>query len=167
MFTTINHNSIVLLSCFHVGFGAFNSDITTDRHNTIPPTVSSVLNAAGVCVLCTCEHGPLLALLLHPAVFFARQRVRRLEHKVVDVVALLEVSLLLRGLLLLEVRLDKSHLYVGELGVQVFGVDLREAAIKYGCEVLKHKHRGISLIRTKSKDLLIHNEYVIQTLVKL
>lgn len=77
-------------------------------------------------VSCTFENDPPLALLLYTTVFFARQRVRSLEHKVVDVVALLKVSLLLRCLLFLEVRLDKCHLDVGELGVQVFGVYLWE-----------------------------------------
>lgn len=76
----------------------------------------------------TCEHTPPLALLLHPAVLLARQRVRRLEDKAVDVVALLKVGLLLRRLLLLKVRLDERHLDVGELGVQVFGVYLRESS---------------------------------------
>lgn len=75
-------------------------------------------------MLRTCEHGPPLALLIHTTVLLARQRVRRLEHEAADVVALLEVGLLLRRFLLLEVRLDKSHLDVGELGVQVFRVHL-------------------------------------------
>lgn len=56
----------------------------------------------------------------------ARQGVRRLEDEAADVVALLEVGLLLRRLLLLEVRLDEGHLDVGELGVQVFRVHLRQ-----------------------------------------
>lgn len=75
-------------------------------------------------VSCTCEHDPPLALLLHASMFFARQRVRRLEHEAVDVVALLKVGLLFWCLFLLEVRFDKRHLYVGELGVQVFGINL-------------------------------------------
>ena len=78
------------------------------------------------CVSCTCEHTPPLALLLHPAVLLARQRVRCLEHEAVDVVALLEVCLLLRRLLLLEVGLDERDLDVGKLAVQVFGVYLWE-----------------------------------------
>lgn len=59
----------------------------------------------------------------------ARQRVRRLEDEAADVVALLEVGLLLRRLLLLEVGLDEGHLDVGELGVQVFRVHLRQRII--------------------------------------
>lgn len=70
-----------------------------------------------ICVSCTCEDGPSLALLLHAAMFLPRQRVRRLEHKADDVVALLKVCLLLGRLLLVEVGLDKRHLDVGEPGV--------------------------------------------------
>ena len=79
------------------------------------------------CVSRTCKHNPPLALLLHPAMFFARQRVRCLEYKAVDVVAFLKVCLLLWRLLLLEVRLDKRHLNVGKLWVQLFGVNLWES----------------------------------------
>lgn len=75
-------------------------------------------------MLRTCEHSPPLALLFHTAVLLPRQRVRRLEHEAADVVALLEVGLLLWRLLLLEVRLDEGHLDVGELVVQVFRVHL-------------------------------------------
>ena len=56
--------------------------------------------------------------------FFTRQCVRRLKHKAVDVMAFLKVSLLLWRLLLIKVRLDKCHLDIGKLGVQVFGVYL-------------------------------------------
>ncbi len=69
---------------------------------------------------------------------FARQRVRRLEHKAADVVALLKVRLLLGRLLVLEVRLDERHLDVGELGVQVFRIYLRgrqSALISYKLHV--------------------------------
>lgn len=55
---------------------------------------------------------------------FAQQRVGCFEHETVDVMTLLKVSLLLRCLLLLKVWLDKCHLDIGELGVQVFGVHL-------------------------------------------
>lgn len=79
-----------------------------------------------LCVLHTCQHGPPLALLLHPAMLFARQCVWCLKHKAADVVALLKVRLLLWCLLLFKVRLDKGHLDIGKLGVQIFGVDLWE-----------------------------------------
>lgn len=72
----------------------------------------------------TCEHSPPFALLFHATVLLARQCVRRLEHEAADVVALLEVGLLFWRLLLLKVWLDKGHLDVGELGVQVFRVHL-------------------------------------------
>lgn len=72
----------------------------------------------------TDEDRPPFALLLHAAVLLPRQRVRSLEHEAVYVVALLEVRLLLRRLLLLEVWLDERHLDVGEAGVQLFGVHL-------------------------------------------
>ena len=65
----------------------------------------------------TFEHSPPLALLLHSSVFLSVQRVRRLEHKLVDVVALLKVCLLLWSLLLLEVGLDEGDLDVGKLGI--------------------------------------------------
>lgn len=76
---------------------------------------------------CTCEHAPPLALLLHATVLLSRQRVRRLKDEAADVVALLEIGLLLWRLLLFEVWLDKGHLDVGKLGVQVFGVHLRQS----------------------------------------
>ncbi len=91
-----------------------------------------------VCVNHTCEHNPPLALLLHPAMFFAWQRVRRLEHEAADVVALLKVSLLLWRLFLIEVRLDKRHLDVGELRVQFFGVYLRKVVAFNINENAKH-----------------------------
>lgn len=47
----------------------------------------------------------------------ARQRVRRLEDEAADVVALLEIGLLLWRFLLFKVWLDKGHLDVGKLGV--------------------------------------------------
>lgn len=74
----------------------------------------------------TYEHCPPLALVLHTAMFLPHQRVRRLEHEAVDVVALLKVCLLLRTLLLVKVSLDEGDLDVSELDVQVFGVDLLE-----------------------------------------
>lgn len=67
--------------------------------------------------LCTCEHDPSLALFFHPAMLLARQCVRRLKHKAVDVVTLLKVGFLLWRLLLLKVWLDKGHLNVGEFRV--------------------------------------------------
>ena len=65
----------------------------------------------------TFEHSPPLALLLHSSVFLSAQRVRRLKHKLDDVVALLKVCLLLWSLFLLEVGLDKGDLDVGKLGI--------------------------------------------------
>lgn len=107
----------------------FNDSLTRARINQSQQ--ASISTSCLHCVLHTCKDNPPFALLLHPTVLFPWQRVGCLKDEAVDVVTLLEVRLLLRYLLLLKVRLDKRHLHVGKLGVQVFGVHLWETTNFY------------------------------------
>ena len=74
--------------------------------------------------LLTGQYGASLALLLHVSVLLPRQSEGRLEHESVDVVMSLEIRPFVLLLLLVEEGHHVRHLYVRELGVQVFGIDL-------------------------------------------
>lgn len=78
----------------------------------------------------TGQYGASLALLLHISMFLPRQSERCLKHKTVDVVMSLKIRPFFLLLFFVEVGHHVRHLDVGELGVQVFRINLFEECQK-------------------------------------
>lgn len=81
------------------------------------------------------------ALLFNPSVFLPCEGVRCFKNKPVDVVTFLKICRSLSQIFIIKVGLDKCDLYISELWVQVFLIDLSskgEANLNYKkCTIYK------------------------------